>query len=419
MSEQERILLQRLEEENALRKKLMGFNPLGMVPVSLPGETAPRPINFGDNLEEEYEELNAYPQEQLREPASGWLVGKDGRLHMTVILPGEKMGAAFGAHMSHHEKDKEKHGHRLNAAMIQVTPNPLGGAPNVVYNPSIEQGYGTPNGPFRMNTFQDANGAVTSVYGARAINDLFRASSELSSRKIVMGCPIVHHEDVEGRISHKKARYSGTIAHIKKMKGSFAPLSYNQGSLENPSMMYLKSPSAGMSEADAAAHLVSNVPGVTPEMASNIMAGIRNQYTARFGNAIPAGATFTVHESELYHPTSAYVVPGGQFEHLAAKDANGKDVPFALEDKQSYRFGAGFAYRYGAPGHKHHIFQNVYTTLSPQGAPIGDRPVLSTSWYPSASDPEAYIVQPSHAPYLQPQIAISTPIGNTGQAFLV
>lgn len=417
MSAEERLYLARLEEENKLRAKLLAMNPLGSLPVTLPGEVLPRTINYGDDLEQEYEEISRIPADQFSH-TSAWMFGKDGKMHLTMLLPGEKMGAAFNAHLGKHREPG--HDHRLNSAMVQITPNVQGGNPSMTYDASISTPYASTNGPYRMNVVAQENGAVQAVYGTRAANDLFRQSSELAQRKVLMGCPIVSHADIEQHIPKKRKTMEGTIAHIKKMKGSFVPLAYNQGSLENPSMLLIKQPSVGMSDLEAADHMARNIPGLSEADASRIVAGIRTQYTARFGNAIPPAAVFTAHESEIYHPNTAYVNPtSGGFEHAAAKDASGKEVQYALTDKQAHLFGSGFAYRYGAPSHKNHVFQNVYTTIAPQGVPIDSRPVLSTSWYPSAADPEAYVIQPSHAPFIPPKIAISTPVGNTGQAFLI
>ena len=413
MSAEERILLQRMEEENNLRKKLLGMNmnPMGMLPVTLPGEFDPRNVNFGEGVDVEYEELGKLPPDRF-EDTGAWLLGKDGKFHLNVLLPGEKMGAAFGAHMREHAKEENSH-HRMRSAMLTVTPNPTGGAPSMDFTPQIQKDYGTVNGPFKMNAYTTPNNGVVAVCGTRAANQLFQNSAALARTKMVFGCPIVMHETEGGEAPKKKIKLRATMDHIRRMKSSFNPMLYNHGDLEaNPSMIYLKSPSEAMTSVEAADHLSRSIPNLSLDQATNIVAGIKNQYAMRFQGQFPSDAVFQSHPAEIYHPNATYVPPAGQFEH----QDGGKNAQFALSDKQVHVFGSGFALRYGAPNHKNHVFQMVYTPNLPQGAPV--MPPYSTSWYPHGQEEDAYYVQPSHAPHLPPQVAIGMPVGTQGYALL-
>jgi hypothetical protein len=409
-AEEEEYLNNLKKQEAILQRKL---NPIGMIPVLLPGEKNPRVItDYGDDIQEDYERLEDLQDAQFSH-AGGWKLGKDGLLHLDVILPGEHMGNAFQAHMAEHKKRPD---HRMNGAMFQFTPDPLGGGSSSAYIPSITQGYSVQNGPFRMNALTSENGTTSYVYGGRAANQLFHNSADLYATKVAFGCPLVVHEETGEPPATKRIKLQKTMDHIRSFKGQFNPMSYNQGDVAaNPSFIYLNKPSGPMSGIDAAKLLTNQIPNLSPVQAKSIVDGMQTQFMQRFSGALPSNATYQAYDSNVYHPMMAYVSPAGRFEH-----ANETNAKYALTDKTALHFGSGIALQYGVPGHAtSHVFSNVFTPIVPAGSPqAANLPVLNSSWYPHAEEAETYVIQPTHQPNVPPQHLFSMPIGNNGLGFL-
>ena len=408
---EEQEYLENLKKQEAILQRKI--NPVGMIPVVLPGEKNPRIIpDYGADLQEDYEKLENLENAQFSHTGA-WILGRDGLLHLNVLLPGEHMGNAFQAHMAEHKKRSD---HRMNGAMFQFTANPLGGEPSSSYIPSIAQGYSVQNGPFRMNALTAENGTTSYVYGGRAANQLFHNSANLYNTKIAFGCPLVVHETGGEPPAAKRMKLQKTMEHIRSFKGQFNPMSYNQGDVAaNPSFIYLNKPTSQMSGIDAAKLLTNQIPNLSPEQAKSIVDGMQTQYMQRFAGALPSNAMYQAYDSNVYHPTMAYVPPAGRFEH-----ANETNAKYALADKTALHFGSGIALQYGVPGHAtNHVFSNVFTPIVPAGSPqAANLPVLNSSWYPHGEEAETYMIQPTHQPNIPPQHLFSMPIGNNGLGFL-